>query len=99
VSPAAGPAAHCVLALKIVPRAARAGVAGRLGDRWKIRLRAPPVDGRANDELLAVLAEKLDCPTSAVRLVGGAGHSLKRVRVEGLAPAEAERRMARAAAQ
>jgi hypothetical protein len=64
--------ATLVLTLHVQPGAARTAVAGRHGDALKIRLAAPPVDGRANDELLRFLAEAFAVPQRAVTLVRGA---------------------------
>ncbi len=70
--------------LHIQPRATRTEVVGRHGDAIKIRVKAPPVDGAANDELIRFLARRLNVPRSAVHLLTGAGSRRKRVRVEGL---------------
>ena len=53
------------------PRAAKSEIAGLMGEALKIRLAAPPVDGKANRALAAWLAETLDLPKSAVRLKSG----------------------------
>src|SRR5690554_3006126 len=50
------------IAVKVVPRASRDEVVGWLGDRLKIKIAAPPQDGRANDALEAFLAERLGLP-------------------------------------
>jgi uncharacterized protein len=75
-----------VLLLHVQPRAARTEVVGRHGDAIKIRLRAPPVDGAANDELLRFLAERLGVARSALRLVAGESGRRKRVAVTGGPP-------------
>ncbi|HLS54612.1 MAG TPA: DUF167 domain-containing protein [Zeimonas sp.] len=54
------------------PGAARSGVVGEHDGCLKLRVAAPPVDGRANDEIARFLAERLDLPKRAVRLVSGA---------------------------
>jgi len=66
---------------------------GRHGGGIKVRVAAPPVDGAANDELVRFLAERLGVPRAAVRLVAGAAARRKTVTVEGVAAAEAERRL------
>jgi len=53
------------------------------GDAVKIRLKAPPVDGAANDELLRFLAARLGVRRQEVEIVGGAAARGKRVRVGG----------------
>jgi len=74
----------CVLTIKVVPRASRNEVTG-VEDAWlRIRLHAPPVDGRANDELVRFLAEKLEAPKRAIAVISGETGRIKRVRVVGL---------------
>ncbi len=59
------------LTVHVVPRASRTETAGEYGDALRIRLAAPPVDGKANKELLRFLAERLSLPASAPALVSG----------------------------
>jgi len=80
-----------VLTLHIQPNAKRTEFAGRHGDAMKLRLAAPPVDGKANAVLCAFLAEFCGVPKSAVTLVSGETSRAKRVRVEGVAPEAATR--------
>ena len=61
-----------VLALKVQPRAAREELGQPLGGELKIKVSAPPVDSAANEATLRFLAELLNCPKSAVRLIRGA---------------------------
>jgi len=68
-----------VLQLRIQPGAQRTGVAGLLGERLKLRIAAPPVDGKANEQLLAFLAEEFGVPRSQVELVSGETSRDKRV--------------------
>ena len=72
-----------VLDLHVQPGAKRTEVAGTHGDRLKIRLAAPPVDGAANDELVRFLAEAFGVPRRNVTIVTGATARRKRVRVLG----------------
>lgn len=66
------------------------------GEAWLVRLQAPPVEGAANDELIAVLANVLDVPKRAVTIVAGERSREKRVRVTGLDPASAQARLSAA---
>jgi uncharacterized protein (TIGR00251 family) len=59
----------------------------------RVRVAAPPVEGKANRELIRFLAARLDLPPSAVRLVKGAGSRHKSVDIEGLTRDEIERRL------
>lgn len=75
------------LTLHIQPGASRTEAAGLHGEALKLRLQAPPVDGKANACLIAFLADLLDCPKSAVELVSGAASRQKRVRIASPSPA------------
>lgn len=66
----------------MVPGASRRRVLGATGGRLRIALVAPPERGRANRELLELLAEQLQLPTRSFSLVAGAGSRLKQVRVQ-----------------
>ena len=81
------------LAVKVVPRASRAAVVGWLDDVLKVAVTAPPEKGRANAELLALLARALDVPRASLRVVSGQTASRKLVEVEGLGPDELRRRL------
>ncbi len=72
-----------VLVLHIQPGARKTEVAGLHGDALKIRLAAPPVDGKANAALLAFLAKVCGVPKSAVSLLSGETSRSKRVRIVG----------------
>ncbi|HUN90845.1 MAG TPA: DUF167 domain-containing protein [Burkholderiaceae bacterium] len=69
------------LDVHLQPGARRSEIVGEHGGRLKIALRSPPVDGRANDELLRFLAAKLDLPRSAVSLAAGATQRTKRIAI------------------
>ncbi len=72
-----------VLSLHVQPGAKRTEVAGRHGDALKLRLAAPPVEGRANECLIAFLAGRLGIPRSRVTIEAGETSRAKRVRVAG----------------
>jgi len=71
-----------VLTLHVQPGASRTGIAGVHGGALKLRLAAPPVDGKANAELLRFLAEAFGVPLRQVTLVRGAASRRKTVRVQ-----------------
>lgn len=81
------------LAVRVIPRARRTEIAGRRGDALLIRLAAPPVDGAANEALLAFLADRLGVPRRRVALRRGAATRDKVVDVEGMSEAEVIRRL------
>jgi uncharacterized protein len=76
-----------LLTLHIQPGASRSECAGRHGDALKIRLAAPPVDGKANAALLAFVAERLGLGRSAVSLKSGQTSRRKILLVTGSSPA------------
>ena len=80
-------------AVRVQPRASRSGVEGVHGEALKVRLTAPPVDGAANEALLALLADALAVRPRAVRIVSGAASRTKLIEVDGVA-AERVRRLA-----
>jgi uncharacterized protein (TIGR00251 family) len=84
-----------ILNIRVIPRAKRSGVAGMRGDAWLVRLQAPPVDGAANKELIALLAATLAIPKRAVTILAGETFRQKRVRVTGIDAAVARERMNR----
>jgi uncharacterized protein (TIGR00251 family) len=90
--------ADLVLSLHIQPKAKRTEFAGLHGGAMKLRLAAPPVDGKANAVLCAFLADFCGVPKSAVTLLSGEASRAKRVRVAGVAPGVVERLLAEAAA-
>jgi uncharacterized protein len=70
------------LALKVIPRAARTEFAGQLADgTLKLRVKAVPENGRANEELCAFLARHYNVARTAVSIVAGATSTRKRVRI------------------
>ena len=83
--------------LRVAPGAARGEVVGRHGEAWKVRVAAPPEEGRANDAVVRLLAETLSVPRRAVTLVSGHGARDKIVELAGLDPAQIEQRLSSAA--
>lgn len=75
------PPAELILDLRIQPRAARDEIIGYQGDRLKIRLTAPPVDGKANQHLIEFLADSFGVPKRDIVLLAGATSREKRVRI------------------
>ena len=69
------------------------------GNAWLVRLQAPPVEGAANDELIAMLARLLGVPRRYVTLVAGDRSRHKRVRVASLDSATAQERLSAATAR
>lgn len=70
-------------AVHVQPGARRSEVAGRHGDRLKIRIAAPALDGRANDALVAFVADQLRVPKARITLVTGERSRAKLLAVSG----------------
>lgn len=77
--------AIATLDVLVVPRASSSEIVGWHEGRLRVRLKAPPVDGEANAELVRTLAKALSVPKSAVSLSGGLTSKRKSVRITGLA--------------
>jgi uncharacterized protein (TIGR00251 family) len=82
------PLAFCTLAIKAVPNAPRNAVVGWLGDALKVKVHAPALEGRANEELCEFLADTLALPRRAVTLQQGDKSRQKVLRISGLTLAE-----------
>jgi uncharacterized protein YggU (UPF0235/DUF167 family) len=82
------------LRVRVSPGARQSDVLGRLGDAWKLRVRAAPERGRANAEVVRLLADRLGIPRAEVRVVAGHTARDKVVEVDALGPDEIERRLA-----
>jgi uncharacterized protein (TIGR00251 family) len=78
----------CTLWARIHPGARKNGVTGVHADAVKIALTAPPLDGKANEALIAFLAETLRLPRARISLVSGATRRSKMLRITGKSAAE-----------
>lgn len=78
--------ADTLLAVKVVPGARRDGIAGPLADRLKVRIAAPPEDGRANESLRSLLAGALGVAARNVQIESGHTRPEKTVRLVGISP-------------
>ncbi len=70
--------------IKVHPRAKRDAITGTVGDALKLSLTTPPVDGRANEAVIAFFAKLLEVPRSAVTIVAGQTSRQKLIRVTGI---------------
>ena len=71
--------------IKVIPNARAEAIEGVVLDadgrpRLQLRIKAPPVDGKANAAVLKLLAKRLGCPRSALSITAGASARQKRVR-------------------
>lgn len=82
------PLSSARLRVRVVPRSSRTELVGWLGDQLKIKVAAPPQDGRANDALTVFLAAQLGVPKRHVRVASGHGASSKVLEIDGLSQPE-----------
>ena len=87
-------AAGVVFHVRVVPRASRSGIAGIQDDVLKLRIMAPPVEGKANDECIRLLAELLGVKRGKVTITAGHASRTKTVAVEGLKAGQVASRIA-----
>lgn len=83
----------CAITLKVTPRASRETVLGAEAEWLRIALKAPPVDGKANEAARRFLADALGVSKSAVTLISGQTARLKRFAVAGVPPEEAMKKL------
>jgi len=72
------------LSLKVVPGSSRDEVVGWLGDSLKVKVKAPPEKGRANEAVLALLADRLGIDPSSIAVVSGHGSPAKVMAIDGM---------------
>lgn len=88
-------APSCRIAVKATPNARADEIRGVVGDVLQVRLKAPPVDGKANEALVRFIAERLGLPRTAVSLAHGATGRNKLLEISGIARDEAIARLSR----
>ena len=72
------------LEIRVIPRAGRSGFAGLRDGALLVKLAAAPVDGAANDELIALIARTLKIPKRDITIVTGERSRTKRIRIAGI---------------
>jgi uncharacterized protein (TIGR00251 family) len=90
IAPTAG---GILIDVRVIPRAGKSGLAGTRDGAMLVRLHAPPVEGAANAELIAVIAKTLGVPKRSVTIVSGERSRQKRVKVDGIEADVAEARL------
>ena len=73
-----------IIAVRVVPRAGRSGIAGTREGALLVRLNAAPVDGAANAELIEVIADAMGVPKRSISITAGEKSRRKAVQVSGL---------------
>ena len=81
-----------LLSIRVIPRSTRNTLEWEQ-DIMKARLTAPPVDGAANDALIALLAERLAIPKRSIAIVRGSTSRKKIVELEGITLEEVKRKL------
>lgn len=75
-----------LLFIKAVPGSKKTQIGGPLGDRLKIKIQAPPEDGKANKELIQFLSKLLEVPSSHLELINGLTSPLKTILISAAVP-------------
>jgi len=87
--------AYARLAVRLTPRSVKDEIGGWTGGVLQARVRAAPVDGKANEALCGLIAKALGVAPGRVAVVAGHAARMKRLRIEGLSQGEVSRRLAR----
>jgi len=72
-----------VFHIRVLPRASRCEIAGIQGDALKIKITAPPVDGKANDECIKFLSDRLGIKKSRISIIAGHASKNKKIAISG----------------
>jgi uncharacterized protein (TIGR00251 family) len=71
-----------IIQVKVTPRARESSLTQAADGTWVAKLKSPPVDGKANAELIALVAERFGCKKAAVSIKAGASGRMKLVRID-----------------
>ena len=75
---------YLVINIKVEPRSSHPGIAGPYGEGLKVKLTSPPVEGRANEELIEILAKEFKISKKDVEIISGKKSKNKIVRLLGV---------------
>ena len=81
------------LQIKVVPGAKKNRIVGRYGDAIKVQVSAPPEDGKANQAVIALLADALNVKPQQLTITRGRAQPRKTIQVEGMDQSVAEQRL------
>lgn len=81
-----------IIQVKVTPRARVSSLTQAVDGTWAAKLKSPPVDGKANAELIALVAEQFKCSKAAVSIKAGAAGRTKLVRIEKMSAALGKKR-------
>lgn len=82
---------EAIINVKLIPRSSRNEIIGKENDGIKIKLTAPPVDGRANTALVQFLANELGVPKRDIEIVSGERSRKKSIRINGISTEKVKR--------
>jgi uncharacterized protein (TIGR00251 family) len=82
-----------LLSVKLQPRASANAIGDALGNELRIKVTAPPVDAAANEALVKLLAQRLDCPRNRVELMRGHTSRHKTIKLHGLTPEDVVKKL------
>jgi hypothetical protein len=77
-----------VIKIKVEPRSSKSEIVGPYGDGIKVKLTSPPVDGKANKELIELLSKELKIPRKNIEIISGQSSKNKVVKISGLSKIE-----------
>ncbi len=75
---------EAVIRVKVLPKSSRDEVVGMEGEICKVKIKAAPVDGKANKALISLLSKEFNLPKKSIEIVSGHTSRLKRVRISGV---------------
>jgi uncharacterized protein (TIGR00251 family) len=82
---------HTDIKIRLIPRSSRNEVLGREADGYRVKVTSPPVEGMANQALIALLADELGIPKRDIEITAGKTSRMKTVRLHGLSEADIEK--------
>jgi uncharacterized protein (TIGR00251 family) len=83
--------ASIIVKIHLQPRAARDEICGLHGNALKVKVTAPPIEGKANAALQRFIAEKLNIPASRIEIIAGQRSRGKLLQITGISRAEVEK--------
>jgi uncharacterized protein (TIGR00251 family) len=73
-----------IISIKVEPRSSKSGISGYYGNALKVKLNSPPVEGKANKELIEVLAREFKISKKDIEIIRGEKSKNKIVRLNGI---------------
>ena len=70
--------------VKLIPRSSRSRIAGKDGEAYKVKVNSPPVDGKANKELISLISKTLGISKGSIEIISGKTSRIKLLRLRGI---------------